>query len=658
MLGWIITVAITALLAVAADALLRPKTPHLDPAERLGLAGLLALGLTGTLVTAIGLVPDALPAAAIAIPLAGAAFGAYKLAKGHHQLLRFVLPTGNTRLFPVALAFLALFPLVAALAPSTAMDWDSLAYHLAVPKLWLTAGEVHYISTIHHSNFPFALDALFITGLITGGESSAKSYMWAVLILGMVVLYGHARRHTADSAKAWWAPVLLAGSPVVLWESGTAYIDVGHGLYIGLGVLYTAEMTARLAQQNPNPKPDLKNLPLLAGLCFGLGLGSKLTGLQTFAVAGLLFLAWNLLSPKLPKVHKSQALVAAGATLALALAVSALWFAKSTAYTGNPVFPFFFETFGGRGWDQWRADIYRDEQQTFGVGRTESGRDPLMIGHAVFGLATQPGRFVNPGQTIGAGFPTGAIGFATLAVLFLWAVSGRARTRESFVLAWVALSLLLWFFLSQQSRYLTFLVVPAAALLPSAIGRLKLAPALLACATLQAAYSAWLLYSTQFIDQMRVVTGVVSAADYRRATTPFAEAAEAINKLQNVRTVALYDEVFGFLLDQDYFWANPGHGDRIDDVALKSGADLAAELRAEDVSHVYLSFAFTPPDQRDKFLGHAGLAPTPGYTPEEQERMRADRNLKWRLLLAEAVRDRHLIPAPTPLRRGILFELP
>jgi hypothetical protein len=613
---------------------------ELDPAESVGVAGLLALGAVGTLTGALGMIPGGLR---WAMPLVGGAavvLGIVGFLKGAGAAWKFVRPEGNTAIFPLVLGLLAIFPLIAALSPSTMIDWDSIAYHMAVPKLWLESGQVERIYTIHHSNFPSTINALYLYGLTWGDQFGAKGFSWAILILGAVALFGLSRRWAGPS-HAWWAPLAFMASPVVLWESGTAYIDVAHGLFTGLAVLYTGELLMKLRETG---KTD-SLLTALALLNWGFTLGTKFTGLQTFAAAGLLALLFA--GRKLGVAAKPVVAIALGAVI-----IASPWFIKNVASTGNPVFPFFYEKLGGSGWDQFRADIYRNEQQTFGVGR-----DPVLLGHAMLGLGYQPGRYVNPGQTQGAGFPTGAIGIAALAALVLAATSGRRELRISYVLAWSGLSLLFWFFLSQQSRYLTFLVVPSAVLVPMLWPTLRLAPLLGGLVGLQAAYTAFYLNMSQTTDQLRVLTGQVSPDRYEKERVGFASAAKVINENTTVTKVALFDEVFGFFLEKPYFWANPGHSDQIKFERIGDGAALAEEFRRQGISHAYMNFAFSAPEERSKWLSTAGLVPETPYSQEERARMLNNREINWKVLLADAVARGELSPDGPPTGNSILLKV-
>jgi hypothetical protein len=239
-----------------------------------------------------------------------------------------------------------------------------------------------------------------------------------------------------------------------------------------------------------------------------------------------------------------------------------------------------------------------------------------------------------------------------------WAVSGKLGPRERFVLAWVGLSFLMWFVLSQQSRYLTFLVVPASALVALAPKRISMGKVLAGAAVVQALASIYVLVNFGFADQWKVATGNLSPADYRKKTTSFATMADVINNNSEVIEVALFDEVFGFLLEKKYFWANPGHSDRLPFEKMVSGDDLADELVRQGVSHVYLSNAFSDRASVTKWLASAGMIADLPWSEEERAAMLANREISWKVLLADAVRSGRLTIASEPIDpRGLLFKV-
>jgi hypothetical protein len=170
-------------------------------------------------------------------------------------------------------------------------------------------------------------------------------------------------------------------------------------------------------------------------------------------------------------------------------------------------------------------------------------------------------------------------------------------------------SLALWFYLTQQSRYIIALIFPSAFLFGGCAARLPFARLASGVGLLQAAYTLFWFAGiyTNFIpgtaseitDAMRfAIRGAsdsryLSDSVYGKPRFPFWEATERINDLarENLNMkVALFDEVRGFYLDAKYFWANPGFSTLIDWETAKSPEQLVAELQRLGATHVYLNF--------------------------------------------------------------------
>lgn len=615
------------------------NSDKLDPVEAWGLTLLVLLGVAGWCFFMAPLLTGNMrsgPAAFLLLFGTGTAI----LIKRSRANAQAQPETREPRrlLLLVGLGLALIIPTINALAPPDGMEWDSLAYHLAVPKLWVEAGQITYVPFIHHSNFPFMVDSLYLFGEDRGSEAAAKIVSVLYLAAGLLAIFGLTRRRFGPNA-ATWSALAFAAVPVVLWQSGTAYIDVAHGLYAGLGLLYAIECL--LAPGRP---------AWLPAALLGFACASKYTGLQTLTIVMLLLgLAWLL-------TRSRHLLKTASVIGVIAAAFACPWYIRNFINTGNPVYPFFYEKLGGKNWDQWRADIYRDEQQSFGVGRTQAGRDPLQLPHAALGLAYQPGRYINPAQTVGQGLPMGAVGVVPIVAALGWLLGGKKDSFVRWALGGVGLSLILWFFLSQQSRYIVTLAVPLCFLAGGAATKLSFGRVVAGIITVQAAYSAWLIGTKQTLSQLPVVFGQVSRYEYLEARVPFFGMAQRINQMPAVTGVALYDEVFGYFLDKKYFWANPGHGTMIRYEQMQRGADLARALENLGLSHVYFNLQYQDSKKREKLLSAMGLAQGAAFSDSEKQAMFQDLNLKWHWLLADAVAsgEMRLVEA---VGMGLLFEL-
>ena len=608
-----------------------------DPAARFGLHGLLGLGFLGWITLPLGLLPSGLRWGVYPIGLLALA-GLGLLARDRP---RGTLPKGPAALGLLALAIAGLIALVGVLAPSDAYDWDSLAYHLAVPKLWLAAGRIEYVSYIHHSNFPFLVDNLYVWGELWGGEAGAKAFSWAYAAYGAFAIFGLARARYGGAA-GWWSSVAFATVPMVLWEAGTAYVDVSHALFGGLGIWIAAGMAegVSLLPSPPDPLSKTSHLErgswVLPALLLGGAVGSKYTALQTLPI----LIAVSLVFRARPSALLKMA--------AVALAIGAPWYVRNVVDTGNPVYPFFYSRLGGRNWDAFQERIYKDQQQTFGAGRpmaepyTSGPLEPSRIGSSVLGTAYSPGRYSDPGPTAGQGFPFVSLGAIPVAALLAWLVSGRARRSEGVALAVALVSFGAWFVLSQQARYAFVWCVPLVLLAGGAVARLRFGRAMAGAIALQGLLS--IFVATRFGDafpaKLRVVLGGETAEAYRAKRIAFAQPAAFLNDVAKGGRVGLFDEVFGYLLDVPYFWAGPGHTTEMGYATLRNGDEFAAALERLGITHVYFSTstAFGGGPEGERWARAAGLAgPPEPYAGRDRAARMQDERTAYKVFLAEAV---------------------
>jgi 4-amino-4-deoxy-L-arabinose transferase-like glycosyltransferase len=568
-------------------------------------------------------------------------------------------PGGFRAIILLGAVLAALCALVAVLAPSDSLDWDTLAYHLAVPKMWIQDGQMHYVSFIHQSNFPLTVDGLYIWGLDWGGESGAKAFSLCFAIYGAIALFGFARDKYGEAA-GWWSLLAYVAIPMVVWEAGTGYIDVSNGLFIGLGILFAASYAMDPA--------DRRNL-WLSAIFLGFGAGSKYTGLQTIGVVAVVLIVCSLWARRkqgtpVPSI-KGTVLMAV-----VAFAICSPWYLRNVINTGNPVFPFFYSVFGGKNWDAFSDQIYKEQQQTFGAGRamatpekpyTSNGLDPTRIGDAILGLAYQPGRYADPSPTSGFGFPFVSLGAVGLGGLLAWLLSGRIGRFESLVAASVLVSLGGWFVLSEQSRYILGLIFPLCVLSGGAVAKLRVGPILAGAAAVQLLAGLFVLtrYQDEFSDKLRVVLGGQTREDYLKRHVGFYEPAQALNQIAQNGKVGLFDEVFGFYLDVPYFWASPGHSTQMGYEQMQSADEFVVALRNLGITHIYINLGQMFGQDKNLMLRWrqaAGLEGLPKPFEDRADRLKDPRD-KYKVLLAEAIANHSLTPVNANGSR-LIFAVP
>lgn len=318
--------------------------------------------------------------------------------------------------------------------------------------------------------------------------------------------------------------------------------------------------------------------------------------------------------------------------MSLTFLLGGAYLARNVAATGNPVYPFLFERLGGKYWNQWRADLYRNEQQSFGVGRTETGRDWSQFAHATLGLAYQTGRYINPGQTEGRGLPTGAIGPIVILVM-LFAPWLRPRQAETgwILSAAVFLSLAMWFVLSQQSRYCLLLLPLSLPLLAQWLDSAKVERSLARGAVIMCTLNSVLLYGIIVVPEQ--LQNQQLFGGYTR------QGLRQVSGLVGNGRVALFDQVFGFDLDCDYIWANPGHSTLVPSENLSNGSELIQTLKAQRVDYVLVTLKYMPRDRAEWFESPSS------QRPDWYEEAFNDPQTRWQALLVDGLMRQLLVPA-------------
>jgi hypothetical protein len=578
-LGLLITFLVVLAAAGSGSVLLRRF--DLVPLERFVYGGALGLGLLSYTVFVLGLLH--LLGYWLLLPVVLMAITAIRGWRILLQDFHFACPILHKRdyltpLLRMLIAALLLISLVMVWLPPDANDWDGIAYHLAAPKIHLRNGGIGYIPFIHQSNFPALLDTLYMWGLWANGEACAKAFHWWMWLL---TLLGTSAFVARLGGRGEWAMLMLAATPVAIWQAGVAYIDLSTTLYVALSVfaLY------RCAQD--------KNTRwlLLAGVMMGFALGTKYTALLNWGVLGLVGLAQLI---RMRWWVGVRTLVIAGI---LALAIGSPWYIKNFLYTGNPVYPFAYEIFGGRNWSQANADAYRGDQLKFGLGR-----EPYQLLLLPWNMTTHPQAFVDPlAVPIGERYYLlGTSGAAYLAGLYMPVASGLPPG-----IGWLAGFALLntvgWFYLMQQVRYL-LPIFPLLAVF--AVCRLHLQPLWLRTSFLglliaQSLYCLW-LFGTVYVG--RVPEALQDRAAYLRARIQPYTALEFLN--QNTppgAKVITYDEPRCFYLDRDYIWGDPGHHRLIPYERFQNASQLMEGLKRMGFTHVLINRRFWPAQPQESW---------------------------------------------------------
>ena len=463
--------------------------------------------------------------------------------------------------------------------------YDSLVYHLALPKLYLLRGRIGPTPENVYSGIPFVVQMLFGPALALRGENLAALLHCSFGAGTALGLWLWARRFASARAGVL-AALLFALCPVSLYASWNCGVDLGASFFA------VAALNALCIGLEPGRAlPAAVRWAVCAGLLAGLAMGTKY---NVFPVgAAMVAVHWWLgRRAGRPVRHTLWMGLAAAAALAP-------WFLKNAAFYGNPVYPFLHKVVGWTAPADWKGFMEaagsRPPGQVFGswAGFKDTLTFPWRVSLSDWPMGDWPG----PAFLL----------LAPWALLLDWR-SPSSRRPSGAPAAWTAAAalgvaaLVSWCAASTLFRYLLpglpFIALAAALAVeggtfPRWLRRLGWLAALLACGfDLQVAYQ-----QGQLIGHWSFLEGRLQVKDYlaRQRVTyglPYYAATEYVNKnLPKDAKVLFVGESRAFYCERDFiaatvyddnpFWTSVG--------AASDGADLARRVRSLGATHILLS---------------------------------------------------------------------
>jgi hypothetical protein len=315
----------------------------------------------------------------------------------------------------IALALVLLGTLFATLAPPSSMD--AVVYHLRVPREFLRMGFWGRLDVVQ-SFQPMYVEMLFGEGLVVGGGVVAALVHW---VLGLGAIAAAAAWGRRLGGNPMWAALIFGATGLYVWESTSAFIDLGLTLFSALAFSWSTE-----------PEPEI-HAAILSGTFAGLAAGSKFTGLIVGLLASMA--AFMVLWPNWRR-GLWRASVIGGLTLLIAMP----WYVRNALLTGNPIYPLANRLFG----KPWVAF------STFTYG----------YGNDLLHFVSSPFDLLGRGQVFDQGWSVGPALLALVPIGF----SARKSRLALVVAASMALWWFIWYFSSPQTRLLLPILPMAAGL--------------------------------------------------------------------------------------------------------------------------------------------------------------------------------------------------
>jgi hypothetical protein len=240
--------------------------------------------------------------------------------------------------------------LISALGPS--YEYDDLAYHLTGPKNFILAHRLVALPDVPLIFLPKNIEMLHTFGMLLHSDVTAKLIVFLCGCVTIAGIFGFLVRF-ATRAVGMVAVVILASSPLLLWEMRTAHNDVGLALFLFSGVYATVTWL------RTKEKPWFR----LACIFLAFSLGAKYWAILALGVIVSLVFSTILL--------RSRALRPAfGGAFKLGIFSSlglVPWAIISFYYTGNPVFPLLNNIFKSHYWTSAHTNMIMGEMFQGGI---------------------------------------------------------------------------------------------------------------------------------------------------------------------------------------------------------------------------------------------------------------------------------------------------
>jgi hypothetical protein len=208
---------------------------------------------------------------------------------------------------------------------------DELTHHLAIPRLYADHGKIFEIQFSLPSFYPMLLDMFYVPFVHWEWDFVPKLvHGWFGFLTGLLLCgYLGLRLNLIYGLLGWF---FFMSTPVVVRLSNLAYVD------LGLTFFSTASLLG-IVLWKERPSPGWLGI---SGVMAGFALATKPNGILFFFLISLLLLGQMSGAGPIRVWGTKLLLFGAGAFV-----VFAPWLLRNFFWTGNPLFPFFSNVFGG-----------------------------------------------------------------------------------------------------------------------------------------------------------------------------------------------------------------------------------------------------------------------------------------------------------------------
>lgn len=466
----------------------------------------------------------------------------------------------------ILLALILLLDVFEGISPPA--DADSLAYHFALPRDFVEAGQVYFVPRAVTGAIPLLSHMTYAAAIGMGGE--LKLTLWTMLTgwMAALVLYVFASRFISRP----WSLLLTAlflTTPAVLYGGGSGQVEIRSAAFVLACVIFLLQAYEK----------DSYRLLFLAGMCAGFFLATKYYGLIFVGSVGLVLLA-------------NRDGLRRASVFATAVTITGFqWYLWNWMNTGDPIFPTIANLAQFSDLEFWPLEFGRYFNAM--LDRTELHLDRTFLNWLLYPVYSN---FNIISQLEGGRTGLGVVVFVILPLALAGlCITGARRWELVIPISIAVIFFTVWFFsgTTQRTRHL-LPVYPLLliGMLPLAVGVARnvsvtkpLALALAAVLAIQIA--------GQLIFSFNYVKYVVSSETRQAFLTRNVEQANAVfwtnRELPGDGKVGILTRQLAYLIERPYYMMHPHFQVLVDARANQGNGDkFVAETRRHGITHFLL----------------------------------------------------------------------
>ncbi|MBW2491197.1 MAG: phospholipid carrier-dependent glycosyltransferase [Deltaproteobacteria bacterium] len=205
---------------------------------------------------------------------------------------------------------------------------DALVHHLAVPKIWLKHGGFYEIPWAEYSYYPVYINLLYLVCLYLKNDIAPKFIHLGFGITTAWLINVYLKQKLG---RNWGllGMVIFVTTPIVVWLSTSAYVDLGM-------TFFTTGSVLAFIRWRDSEYSEFKWF-LIASLCMGIAIGSKYNALIAWFIVTLMVIFRYVRDTNKQMVALRYGLL----FFVIAALVASPWYVKNYLQTGNPFYPLF-----------------------------------------------------------------------------------------------------------------------------------------------------------------------------------------------------------------------------------------------------------------------------------------------------------------------------